>query len=123
MGKGLYWQVKALEYLVNDSEKLSKEQIVDKIKATMEQFSKVTDADLIVDLINNFGFDDKGVANNIIGRHRTLQQSFMRLCLEYIKAQAKVDISWTDARNEATVKLSKRIVEAIGIEDMYVPMI
>jgi hypothetical protein len=64
---------------------------------------------------------EKEVAKNLCKMHRTLQQTFMRIACYFIKEQAQK--TSYDLRNEATVKLSKQIMEKIPYEDMYVPMI
>lgn len=77
-------------------------------------------AQQIIDALNNFG-SITPVAEAIARTHPTLQQSFMRLAFEFIKIQsAKTNY---DLRNEASVKLSKIILDAVPYEDQRIPMI
>ncbi len=64
------------------------------------------------------GGPDRKIAIEAMMRdHRTLQQGMMRFCIEYIEAMAEQS---HDLRNEASVKLAKKIVK---IEDRHLPMI
>lgn len=56
--------------------------------------------------------------------HRTLQQSIMRLFVATIEAWASLPESRYDLRNEATIKLCKKIVQATGDKyDRYLPTV
>ncbi len=55
----------------------------------------------------------------ILNGHRTLQQNLMKVNLKLIEAWSK---STYDGRNEATVRMCKKIMTAIG-EDKYLPLI
>lgn len=70
-------------------------------------------------MVNDFGFDYKGIAKRMANTHPTLQQSFMRLCRDFIEMMSKK--THFDARNEDTVKMCKRMMESI--EDTSLPMI
>lgn len=63
------------------------------------------------------GFVDKVTQQS----HRTLQQLMMQLFWACIVQWSKAG-SYHDARNEATVKLCKQIVEAVG-EEQYFPYV
>lgn len=62
----------------------------------------------ILDYVNNLTFDAESFADTICSAHRTLQQSTMRLFISTICKMAEND---TDARNEASVELAKKIAE------------
>ncbi len=62
----------------------------------------------ILDYVNNLSCDGESFANTICRSHRTLQQSTMRLFIATICKMAEND---TDARNEASVELAKKIAE------------
>jgi len=54
--------------------------------------------------------------NSLMSReHRTLQQSFTRLCLEWIEYVASENYH-TDLRNEQSHKISKKLVESFKRE-------
>ena len=121
----LYWQAEALKYIIKDATEkdLSKDQILERISTVVIAHENTSSSKLLADMVNSFSFNPAKTADELLDKHRTLQQSFMKLCLEYIKAQAKVDPQRCDARNERTLELSRRIVEAIGLEELYVPFI
>lgn len=79
-----------------------------------------------LDRIANVGRKEhyrKAVEGICYRTHRTLQQGIMRLFLETIREWAEAyDTGQYDARNEATVKLSRKIVDAIEGDD-YLPFI
>jgi len=73
------------------------------------------------DAINSFSFNNKDFCEQMSREHRTLQQSFTRLCFEWIKTCAEME--HYDARNEASVLASKKINEFIKTEDIGLPFI
>ena len=78
-------------------------------------------AEQLVDGINRMSLDSKEFVDVVTTSHRTLQQMAFRLFIACIKEWATHTRS--DARNEATVNLSKRIVEALGDDIDYIPFI
>ncbi len=75
-------------------------------------------ADKILDEVNAFGLNEKDVAKEIANAHRTLQQNAMRLIMTILRALAEnYDKGFYDARNEATVKMARKMVEAVEGED------
>lgn len=76
--------------------------------------------EFVSDMVNDFGFNHKGVAKKMANEHCTLQQNFMRLCIEFIRQMAEK--KYFDGRNEASVKLAKKIVESVG-EETYLPCV
>lgn len=123
----LYWQAEALKQIAADAQEdkknLTKEQVLERISTVIISFEQTPSSKLLSDMVNSFSFNPAKTADELLDKHRTLQQSFMKLCLEYIKAQAKVNPQRCDARNERTLELSRRIVEAIGEDELYVPFI
>ena len=79
------------------------------------------DFETISGLLNNYGFKDHEVAEKLANDHPTLQQSFMRLCAEYIYIQSEKEYS--DGRNEQTVKACKKLAEVLKDEGLYFPLI
>lgn len=82
-----------------------------------------TSAQLISRAINRLGHWEEETAKELANDHPTLQQTFMRLCVFYIKEQAQKDLNRTDLRNEATVKLAKRIMPALADGYEYLPLV
>lgn len=72
-----------------------------------------TAAKAITDAVNSMGFDDNMFCEAMAREHRTLQQSFTRLCLAWLKHCATDTYGKnTDARNEAAHRIAKELVEA-----------
>jgi hypothetical protein len=78
-------------------------------------------AETLMDGINFMAFRPADFVEVVTNSHRTLQQSAFKLFMSCIKEWAKQERY--DARNEATVKLSKRIVAALGDDIDMVPFI
>jgi hypothetical protein len=78
-------------------------------------------ADSISDFTNSFNFPDDLVAKKMANGHCTLQQSFMRLCMKFIKIMSEK--KYWDARNEASVTTAQKIMEAFGGKPIGLPCI
>jgi len=55
--------------------------------------------------------------------HRTLQQGFTRVLVAWIRHLASLKENWYDLRNEASVKLAKKIMESVPYESLFLPFI
>jgi hypothetical protein len=78
-------------------------------------------AQYIIEAVNSMGFEDKKCAGLLVTTHRTLQQNIMRLFVAFVNEMAGRKY---DARNEASVTLSKKIVEMMSKENLdYLPYI
>ncbi len=56
--------------------------------------------------------------------HRTLQQKIMGLFVKTIEAWAETKENWYDQRNEATIKLARKMIAATGDKyDRCLPLI
>lgn len=72
---------------------------------------------------NNYVADQTGFVQGLYSEHRTLQQSVMRLFIAWVREMANdFDRNSYDLRNEATVRLAKKIVE-LGERNLYLPEI
>ena len=78
-------------------------------------------ANCISDFTNSFTFPYELIAKKMANEHNTNQQSFMRLCMAFIKLMSEKK-HW-DGRNEASVKTAKKIMEAFGNESIVLPCI
>lgn len=65
----------------------------------------------MTEFVNNFGVDEKAFIDNMSYEHRTLQQSFTKLCLKWLEHAASDQYRF-DGRNEATHKVAKQLLEA-----------
>ncbi len=54
------------------------------------------------------------VSQTTAGTHRTLQQRIMGLFVKTIEAWAETKENWYDQRNEATIKLARKMIAATG---------
>ena len=61
-------------------------------------------------LLNDFGFSPVLVCKNLEREHRTLQQSFTRLCIEWLKTCASDEYRY-DGRNEMSHEVSKGLLD------------
>jgi len=72
-------------------------------------------------ILNNMGFNPREVATKLAHNHPTLQQSFMKLVTEFIRAEAQN--TGVDGRNEATVLACRKLLKVIEDENMHFPTI
>ena len=72
---------------------------------TKEQVRQVSD------MLNSFSFDYKGFCEEMTREHRTLQQSFTRLCIQWLCTCASDDYRY-DGRNEASHEVAKALIES-----------
>jgi len=83
-------------------------------------------AEMIADRVNAMGLKLYGPSSfaEAMGRqHRTLQQNFTRLCLEWIRQVGGLQEGQYDLRNEASVKVCREIVEKTGDYGLTLPYI
>lgn len=74
----------------------------------------------ITAMLNVYGFPYTNFCEYMAREHRTLQQSFTRLCVEWLKTCASENYLY-DGRNIASHELAKRIMDT-GI-DLSLPFI
>ena len=82
-------------------------------EATRKTASDITSA------LNSMAMDKKAVGEALIHEHRTLQQSFAGVAVEYFKAL--LESGRYDGRNEATYKFAKSIEKQL--DEAYFPFI
>ena len=70
-----------------------------------EQVNQVTN------MLNSFTFDYDGFCKQMCREHRTLQQSFTRLCIWWLSTCASDEYQY-DGRNEASHDIAKAIIES-----------
>ena len=69
------------------------------------------EAETVASILNNFSFDYEGFCKAMTKEHRTLQQSFTRLCIHWLCTCASDDYRY-DGRNEASHEVAKAIIES-----------
>ena len=71
-------------------------------------------------MLNSFSFSDRMFCEAMGMEHRTLQQSFTRLCLAWLKHCSGEDYErLADGRNEASHRTAKAIIEYCEEADIY----
>ena len=86
---------------------------------------RLTESELVetvTDAINNLTFHNDRFCNLMARQHRTLQQSFTRLCLEWIWLVASPDYGY-DERNRASYELCRAIMEKVEEAGNGLPLI
>ena len=78
--------------------------------------------DAISDAVNNFGFNQKEFNAMMSREHRTLQQSFTRMCVEWLKHCGSSDYRY-DGRNEASHQMGKAVNEFLDNYQGGLPLI
>lgn len=80
-------------------------------------------AELMTKFVNSFSIDEKNFIEKMGGEHRTLQQSFTKLCwLWFVKMAELGSAGRFDDRNKASVELAQKVVQAFK-DEAYFPMI
>ena len=64
----------------------------------------------IESIVNDITFDAEGVAKSMTSAHKTLQQNFTRLCVEWLKVCASDEYAF-DGRNEASHLVAKELMD------------
>lgn len=84
---------------------------------TDKELARVT-----TDAINNFSFSSKEFCKQMDMEHRTLQQSFTRLCIAWLRHCAELE--HYDGRNEASVRVGRIVAQALDDNNIHnVPMV
>lgn len=78
-------------------------------------------ANTIAHELNKFGVDYKGIVKAMRNEHRTLQQNFTRLCVEWLIKCGTDDEVCFDGRNIASHELGKKLLPIL--EEAYLPFI
>ena len=105
---------------------LSKEQ-----KEIKKLFHRIEDGhertqvavDIIINCITDMCFDADQFIKLLALRHRTLQQRFTHLCLQWFWYLSLLKENEYDPRNEASVKVAKEICKNKEKWDFYLPII
>lgn len=80
----------------------------------------IENAQTISNMINDFGFSPRRCAEAMAREHRTLQQTFTSLCIEWLNVCASEDYRY-DGRNELSHKVAKDLMD--GKDYGRLPMI
>ena len=77
--------------------------------------------EMVSDMLNVFGFSSADFCKEFAKEHRTLQQSFTRLCVEWLRTCASDDYRY-DGRNEASHEVAKMLLDGKD-NDIHIPFI
>lgn len=75
-------------------------------------------AEVVSDMLNSFSFSPQEFCEQMTTEHRTLQQNFTRLCLEWIKTCASEEYRH-DGRNQASHVKCKYIVDRMSSDPAW----
>ncbi len=78
-------------------------------------------ARMMSDAVNAYSFNNKAFCEQMGREHRTLQQSFTRLCFEWIRYCAEME--HYDDRNRASVENCGLLKEVMDEQSMYLPLV
>ncbi len=73
-------------------------------------------------MLNSFSFSTKEFCKLMCYEHRTLQQSFTRLCIEWLCTCASDEYRY-DGRNEASHIVAKALIESQDADFIGLPFI
>lgn len=65
---------------------------------------------MVSDMLNSMGFNPEEFCKQFTKEHRTLQQNFTRLCINWLCTCASDDYRY-DGRNEASHLIAKALIE------------
>jgi hypothetical protein len=89
----------------------------------MEKITGFEMAEQLSNFVNNYNCDEKGFIEQVMNKHRTLQQSIGRLMIGLINAWSEqYNRGRYDARNERICKISNEIVNKFK-DELWLPMI
>ena len=77
----------------------------------MKDTKNKENAQKVAEMLNSFTFDYEGFCKAMSNEHRTLQQSFTRLCIHWLCTCASDEYRY-DGRNEASHEVAKALVES-----------
>lgn len=84
---------------------------------TKEQVRQVSE------MLNSFSFEYQGFCEEMTREHRTLQQSFTRLCIHWLSTCASDEYRY-DGRNEASHEIAKALLSSQDADFIgHIPMI
>lgn len=69
------------------------------------------EAEQVADMLNSYSFNPEEFCKAMTKEHRTLQQSFTRLCIHWLCTCASDDYHY-DGRNEASHEVAKAIINS-----------
>lgn len=74
--------------------------------------------------VNSYVFNCEKFCDAMLGEHRTLQQSFTRLCIAWLRRLAVLEPYQIDPRNEYSVRIGKIVTKALDDAEIgRVPMV
>lgn len=79
-------------------------------------------AKVMADFVNiSYDGDVKDFVEEMSIQHRTLQQGFTKLVIQWLEHLATLNENWCDLRNEASVKFAKQVIGRVDAEARMLP--
>ena len=69
----------------------------------------------VTDYVNNMCHDPKEFVEQMARQHRTLQQSFTGVCLEWLKHLSTLNEGEFDPRNQDSVMVAKKLLKNVDL--------
>jgi hypothetical protein len=79
-------------------------------------------AGVVSDMLNHMDFDPVRFCEFMQRDHRTLQQNFTRLCVEWLKTCASSDYR-TDGRNADSARVAHLLLDNVVQSELFIPYI
>ncbi len=83
----------------------------------MEMTKEEKLATIVADGVNNIIFSPEAFCKAMEREHRTLQQTFTNLCIEWLKTVASKNYCF-DARNEASHEIAREIASKVDLHNL-----
>ena len=77
----------------------------------MKDAKNKENAQMVAEMLNSFTFDYEGFCKAMSNEHRTLQQSFTRLCIHWLCTCASDEYRY-DGRNEASHERAMALIDS-----------
>ena len=77
----------------------------------MKDTKNKENAQKVAEMLNSFTIDYEGFCKAMSNEHRTLQQSFTRLCIHWLCTCASDEYRY-DGRNEASHEVAKALIDS-----------
>ena len=90
-----------------------------KLEASLHLYARpdvTTTVRVMSDFVNCYGYNPRDFAAQFGREHRTLQQSFTRVCLAWLRHLVTTPEHWFDLRNEASRKIAVELMRGQDVE-------
>ena len=117
---------KGLEYIENailahEDERRGLKSALEALRNSNDRYrpTEAEAADEVSNFINIIGFENKKFVAKLATEHRTLQQTFTGICLNWLAHLSQLSEYEYDALNEYSVRVAKKIAKALEDDDQF----